>query len=139
MAHGDENLIRQCLNGDDGAFGFLVDKYKGAVNALAYRKIGNYHDAEEIAQETFLKAYQKLSTLKNPDGFAGWLYVICANCCRDWLRKRRKEKESVISLRRLSGDEVAASSYAKYTNDKTEQSLREAVSTLSESERTDVR
>ena len=136
MAHGDENLIRQCLNGDDGAFGFLVDKYKGAVQALAYRKIGNYHDAEEIAQETFLKAYQKLSTLKNPDGFAGWLYVICANCCRDWLRKRRKGKESLVSLKQLSGDEIAASSYVKYTNGKTEQSLREAVGTLPESERT---
>ena len=59
----DESLVKHCLDGDKSAFGFLVDKYKGAVHALAYHKVGNFHDAEEIAQESFLRAYQRLSSL----------------------------------------------------------------------------
>ena len=98
MALSDEALINRCLNGDDGAFGFIVDKYKGVVHALAYRKTGNYHDAEDIAQETFLKAYQKLSTLKHPSRLAGWLYVICANCCCGWLRKHRRGKAAITGV-----------------------------------------
>jgi RNA polymerase sigma factor (sigma-70 family) len=136
MVFTDEALIRQCLDGDTDAFGFLVDKYKGAVYALAYHKIGNHHDAEDMAQETFLKAYQRLSTLRNTSGFAGWLYVICANCCYSWLRKRRKEKETVVPLRQLSHAEVSDSSYAKYANEQIEESVREAIDALPESERT---
>ena len=58
MAHSDSELIKQTLDGDETAFGFLVDKYKGAVHALAYRKIGDFHTAEEITQDTFLQAYK---------------------------------------------------------------------------------
>ena len=69
MALHDTELIQRTLEGDESAFGFLVDKYKGSVHALAYRKLGNFHIAEEITQDTFLKAYQKLSTLKDPGRF----------------------------------------------------------------------
>ena len=60
MALHDTELIQRTLAGDESAFGFLVDKYKGSVHALAYRKLGDFHTAEEITQDTFLKAYQKL-------------------------------------------------------------------------------
>lgn len=134
MAFSDESLIKQCLDGDPSAFEFLIDKYKGAVHALAYRKIGNYHDTEEIAQETFLKAYQRLSTLRNTSGFAGWLYVICANCCYDWLRKRRKE--NVLPLDQLPRTEINSLSYARYSDNQIDESVRDALNALSESERT---
>jgi len=134
MAFSDETLIKQCLDGDSSAFGFLIDKYKGAVHALAYHKIGNYHDAEEIAQETFLKAYQRLSTLRNTSGFAGWLYVICANCCYDWMRKWRKE--NVLSLDQLPRTEITSLSYARYSDNRIDESVRDALNALSESERT---
>lgn len=136
MALSDEILVKQCLDGNKGAFGFLVDKYKGAVHALAYHKLGNFHDAEEVAQETFLKAYQRLSSLRNPCAFAGWLYVICANCCRGWMRERRKKKEAVVPLGQLSKGAIADSSYAEYTHQMRVQSVREAVDNLPESEKT---
>ena len=136
MPFSDETLIKQCLDGDTDAFGFLVDKYKGAVHALAYHKIGNYHDAEDIAQETFLKAYQNLSTLRNLSGFAGWLYVICANCCYSWLRRHRKQKGTVLSLRQSSYAEISSSSYTKHTDEEMEESVREAIDALPESEGT---
>ena len=76
MEKDDVELIRSILSGDDTAFSDLVQKYQKSVHALAWRKIGDFQIAEEIAQDTFLHAYKKLATLKNPNQFAGWLYQI---------------------------------------------------------------
>ena len=78
MKNGDVELIRRTLDGDDTAFTQLVRKYQKSVHALVWRKIGDFHIAEEITQDTFLKAYQRLSTLKEPQSFASWLYVIAS-------------------------------------------------------------
>ena len=59
MANSDADLIRRTLDGDASAFGFLVDKYKGAVHALAYRKIGNFHTAEDITQDYLSQSLPK--------------------------------------------------------------------------------
>ncbi len=64
MKKDDVQLIRITLSGDDAAFSTLVQKYRKSVHALAWRKIGDFHYAEEITQDTFLQAYKKLSTLK---------------------------------------------------------------------------
>ena len=64
MRTEDGYVIQKCLDGEQAAFGLLVDKYKESVYALAYSKLGNFHDAEDVAQEVFIKAYEKLSTLK---------------------------------------------------------------------------
>ena len=60
----DVQLIHDTLSGDDVAFNTLVQKYQKSVHTLAWRKIGDFHYAEEITQDTFLRAYKKLSTLK---------------------------------------------------------------------------
>ncbi len=88
MKNDDAQLIDRILDGDDAAFAELVEKYQKQVHALAWRKIGDFHIAEEITQDTFLKAYQKLGTLKKPQRLASWLYVIAANRCSTWLRKK---------------------------------------------------
>ena len=64
MKNDDVQLIHRVLDGDDTAFSALVRKYQRSVHALAWRKIGDFHIAEDITQEAFLKAYQRLSTLK---------------------------------------------------------------------------
>ena len=69
----DAQLIRRILSGDDEAFDTLVRRHQRGVHALAWRKVSDFHYAEEITQDTFLQAYKKLSTLKNPNQFAGWL------------------------------------------------------------------
>ena len=84
----DVQLIHKILSGNDAAFGTLVEKYQKSVHSLVWRKIGDYHDAEDIMQDAFLQAFQKLSTLKNPNQFAGWLYVIANRLCIDWMRKQ---------------------------------------------------
>ena len=61
MQTEDGQIIYQCCNGDSAMFGFLVDKYREGVYALAYSKLGNFHDAQDITQETFIKAFRKFA------------------------------------------------------------------------------
>ena len=111
MKNGDAQLIRRVLDGDDTAFSVLVRKYQKSVHALAWRKIGDFHIAEEITQDTFLKAYQKLSTLKEPQSFVSWLYVITANHCNTWLRKKRLQTQS---LENTSSTQLESANYSGY-------------------------
>ena len=95
MVKDDVQLIHSILSGNDEAFSILVQKYQKSVHALAWRKIGDFHYAEEITQDTFLQAYKKLPTLKNRSQFAGWLYVIANRLCVDWMRKKRPALHSL--------------------------------------------
>ncbi len=132
MALHDVELIQRTLAGDESAFRFLVDKYKGSVHALAYRKLGDFDTAEEITQDTFLKAYQKLSTLRDPVRFSGWLYVIAARCCISWLRQNRLQTESLDSVE----GEMNTQSWTKYTDARLREEVHNALESLPESERT---
>ena len=133
MANSDAELIRRTLDGDASAFGFLVDKYKGAVHALAYRKIGNFHTAEDITQDTFLKAYQKLHTLKDWRHFPGWLYRIASRLCLMWYRQHRLPTQSLDTVEKRYMDTLA---WAKHTDQRTRQAVHDALETLPESQRT---
>ncbi len=111
MRNNNAELIRRILEGDDAAFADLVRKYQKRVHALAWRKIGDFHIAEDITQETFLQVYRKLATLKDPSQFPGWLYVIANRRCLAWLRKKRIQtqqlEESDITM-------VESSSYSRH-------------------------
>ena len=141
MKHEDAQLVHRCLAGDTGAFTTLVRKYQKRVHALAWRKVGDFHIAEELAQDTFLKAYEKLGTLKNPNQFAGWLYVITNRLCIAW---HRKQKPPMESLETTSGEEIEEMSYRHYADEAREKAAvedrRERVNALleklPESERT---
>ena len=74
MRTEDGYVVQKCLNGDSAAFGLLVDKYRESIYGLAYSKLGDFHDAEDVTQEVFIRAYQKLRTLKRYDSFLAWLY-----------------------------------------------------------------
>ena len=117
MEKDDVQLIRRILSGDDTAFTTLVEKYYRSVHALAWRKIGDFHHAEEITQDTFLQAYKKLSTLRNPDQFAGWLYVIADRLCIGWLRK---QKPAMPSLEDTQTNIVERLSYTRYISEQRE-------------------
>ncbi len=110
----DVQLIHRILSGDDKAFDFLVKKYQRGVHALAERKIGDFHTAEEITQDTFLQAYKKLSALKNPHCFEGWLYVIANRLCIDWIRKQKPEMQS---LENTALEEIEEASYKNYVSE----------------------
>lgn len=141
MKNEDAQLVNQFLAGDEGAFTTLVNKYQKRVHALTWRKVGDFHIAEEITQDTFLKAYQKLATLKNPNQFPGWLYVIADRLCIAW---HRKQKPSMESLETTSGAEIEESSYRHYEDEQREDAstehrqgyIRSLLEKLPESERT---
>ena len=143
----DVQLIRKILSGDDAAFGILVEKYQKSVHALVWRKIGDYHYAEDIMQDAFLQAYKKLSTLKNPNQFAGWLYVIANRLCIDWMRKQkwmRAQNLVMQSLADTSAEEIEKSSYTYHVSEqsRTERTehchalVKKLLEKLPESERT---
>ena len=137
----DVQLIQRTLSGDDTAFGILLQRHQKSVHALVWRKIGDFHIAEDITQDTFLQAYKKLSTLKNHDQFAGWLYVIADRLCIDWSRKRRFITQS---LEDTPVEEIEISSYAHHVSaeretERTERRhelVRKLLAKLPESERT---
>jgi len=81
--------IQQALAGDQEAFACLVKAYQTAVYNLAYRMLGNAAEAEDTAQETFLKAYTRLKTYDSERKFSSWLLSIASHHCIDRLRQRR--------------------------------------------------
>ena len=141
MENSDTQLIHRVLDGDENAFSELVEKYQKQVHALAWRKIGDFHIAEEITQDTFLRAYQKLRTLKKPQRFASWLYVIATNRCNTWLHKKHLRKQL---LRNKSGIRPEKPSYSEYVAQENErlsaeaqrEVVKELLAKLEESERT---
>ena len=141
MKNNDAKLIERVLSGDDTAFSTLVRKYQKQVHALVWRKIGDFHIAEDITQDTFLKAYQKLTTLKDPQSFAGWLYVIATNHCKTWLRKKRLQTQP---LETTSNTELEKATYSEYVVDENEQTaaevhreiVKQLLAKLQDSERT---
>ena len=113
MRNDNTELIRRILEGDDAAFACLVKKYQKRVHALAWRKIGDFHIAEDITQETFLQVYRKLATLKDPSQFPGWLYVITNRCCLTWLRKKRIQTRP---LEEVDMEMVEKTSYSRHVS-----------------------
>jgi RNA polymerase sigma-70 factor, ECF subfamily len=86
----DRRLVEQCLAGDRGAFEQLVGKYQKTVYNLALRMVRNPDDAEDVAQGTFLKAFEKLSSYKSEFKFFSWLYRIGVNEALSFLEERRR-------------------------------------------------
>ena len=117
MEKDDVELIHSILSGDEHAFSILVKKHQKSVHALAWRKIGDFHIAEEITQDTFLQAHKKLASLKNPSQFAGWLYVIADRLCRSWLRKRQLKMQS---LETISEETLEETDYSNYVHEQRE-------------------
>ena len=121
MQNSNVAIIRRVLAGDETAFAELVNKYQKPVHALAWRKVGDFHIAEDITQDTFLKVYQRLHTLKDPSQFSGWIYVITANLCATWLRKKR------IQTQPLEGTKTTMIQEDAYSRHVTEERRRAAV------------
>jgi RNA polymerase sigma factor (sigma-70 family) len=131
MQTEDGQIIYQCLNGDSAMFGFLVDKYREGVYALAYSKLGNFHDAQDITQETFIKAFQKIRTLKRYDAFALWLSAIANNLCKNFIRSKSKRPDREFAEDQ-SPDTVERSSMDSYRDNLIHESLQEALNSLPE-------
>jgi RNA polymerase sigma-70 factor (ECF subfamily) len=131
----DGHIVFRCLNGEPEAFGFLVDKYKGAIYAFAYAKLRNFHDAEDVTQDVFIKAYQNLRTLRRWESVLAWLYSITSNLCKNWLRSRasRPDREFVEDQSPGALARPSVDSYLEgVTRESLHESLQEALDSLPE-------
>ena len=90
----DRNLIHQTLKGNPRAFDTLVQKYQPVVYARARLIVKNPHDAEDLTQEVFIKAYQNLPKLRDTGRFAGWLSQIVKNICVTWIHRQKEISKS---------------------------------------------
>ena len=142
MEKDDIELIQRVLSGDEAAFSTLVKKYQKGVHALAWRKVKDYHIAEEITQDAFQQAHKKLASLKDPKQFPGWLYVIADRLCRAWFRKQRlKNIQSLETTREATLEKIAHSNYVCEQREATaveyqREIVQKLMAKLPESERT---
>ena len=137
----DVQLIRRILLGDDNAFNTLVQKHQKGVHALAWRKVGDFHIAEEITQDTFIQVYKNLAKLRNPNQFSGWLYVIANRLCISWLRKKKHPTQSLENTPVKVIDDAAYTHYESqqresYASEQRHELVKSLLAKLPESERT---
>ena len=90
----DSRRIVQSQNGDQGAFEALIREHQRMIHSLCYRMSGSLADAEDLAQETFIHAYQHLDGFRAEARFSSWLYRIAVNQCLNW-RKRTQRRDQV--------------------------------------------
>lgn len=131
MKIDDVALIQRILAGDETAFVSLMKKYQNQVHARAFRKTGDFHIAEEITQETFLRVYQNLKTLNDPTQFRKWLHAIVDHLCVAWFRKNRLQ---IQSLEETDISEIETDAYSRYVAEEraktTDEAQRELVKKL---------
>ena len=92
VAVSDAIAVERTLAGDRDAYRVLVERHSRSVYRMAYRMMGNTHDAEDIVQESFLRAYQKLKQFEGNANFGTWVYRIAANYAIDRIRQRNTDE-----------------------------------------------
>lgn len=94
-SYNDQHYIAKVLQGDTNAFSMLIDRYKDMVYSLALKMTKNTEDAEEVAQDAFLKAYKSLASFKGEAKFSSWLYSIVYHACLDKIKKNTKRYQEI--------------------------------------------
>jgi RNA polymerase sigma factor (sigma-70 family) len=102
----DASLVRRCLRGDTAAIGQLVDDYHAEVFGLSVRLLHNRHDAEDVAQEVFLRIFRSLRRWDSQRPLRPWVMGITVNRCRTWLAQRARRPEPVEYVQEVAAPEV---------------------------------
>ncbi len=100
-------LIGRIVAGETELFETLVREHQGRVYGLALRMVSEPMDAEDCAQEAFLKAFRSLAGFRFESSFSSWLYRLTSNVCLDFLRARRRRAETSLTADDDDGDELA--------------------------------
>lgn len=101
----DQLYIDKVINGDTNAFSYLVDNYKSMVFSLAFKMTKNREEAEEISQDTFIKAYKNLNKFKGDSKFSTWLYRIAYHTSLDNLKKN-KNNNSTFEINEITFNQI---------------------------------
>lgn len=94
----DAYLVARALEGDLPAFERLVSRYQNKIMGYSARMLSDHDEAEDVAQEVFIKAYRSLESFRGESSFSTWLYRIATNLCIDRLRKRKRSPQQAYSL-----------------------------------------
>ena len=108
--HTDEQLVKMVLSGQTAAFELLVQRYQKQIFALAYRLGGDYDEAQDMAQEAFVRIYQELSRFDTGRRFFPWMYRVAHNTCVNILHKRPKDTSSLEDALPFWEDDNSSSS-----------------------------
>ena len=91
----DAAFVARARSGDSDAFRVLTERHGRSLFRLAFRMTGNEHDAEDVVQESFLRAYRQLGKFDERASFGTWLYRIAANCSLDLVRSKKRRSEHI--------------------------------------------
>jgi RNA polymerase sigma-70 factor, ECF subfamily len=105
----DATFVTKARSGDADAFRVLVERHSRALFRVAFRMTGNQQDAEDVVQESFLRAFKQLAKFDERASFGTWLYRIAANCSLDMMRARKRRSEHVMSGNEEGAEEVVLS------------------------------
>jgi RNA polymerase sigma-70 factor (ECF subfamily) len=108
MEISDVAAVDLTRRGDPDAFRVLVDRHSRAVYRLAWRMTTNSHEAEDIVQETFLRAYKQLHRFDGRAAFGTWLHRIAVNCSLDLIRSRKRRQETTLAASPAAADDKAS-------------------------------
>lgn len=115
MSHdgSDGTYARQVQDGNRDAFRILIERYEGMVFDLTHQYADQTEDAEDLAQDVFLKAFEQIDKLREPDRFASWLYGIAINHCRDYAKNARRETYAFAHTEQEDSDVVDTNELAQ--------------------------
>ena len=142
MPQTDAATVALARGGDSEAFRALVERHSRAVYRIAHRMTGNPSDAEDVVQETFLKAYRQLNRFESRANFGTWLHRIAVNCSIDLIRSRphREAGHDTADLEEMGGAEAAVNTGHKtperlMLSTEVQDRIASAMSALSDRER----
>ena len=131
LREGEREAIEACQRGEREAFDRLVERYQRDIYRLCYRYVNNHEDANDMAQEVFLKAYKAIGRFRGDSSFSTWLYRIAVNTCLNFRAARKPEAEE---LPEALPDRSAGAAAALESEDQA-RVVRNAVSRLPEKQR----
>ena len=127
----DRETVAACQAGEREAFDRLVEKYQRDVYRLCYRYVNNHQDANDMAQEVFLKAYRALERFRGDSSFSTWLYRIAVNTCLNFRASRKPEAGELPEAL----PDKAQGALERLERDERSRRVREAVTRLPEKQR----
>ena len=127
----DQKLIEALQNGDTKAYAQLVNRYKDLVFTLAIRMLKHREEAEEVAQDTFIKVFKSLSKFKGDSKFSTWIYKVTYNTCLDRLKKQKREQQ-VVSIDEFNTNQIKSIDNAldKMENEEREKAIQDCIQLL---------
>lgn len=138
----DSRLVHASLSGNNEAFEELVKKYEKLIYNTSYQLLGNPDDAFDVSQDTFIKAYRSLGSFRGDSKFSTWLYKICQNTVKDYIRS--KTRRQTVSLTAYGEDDtkeiqldipdndISSQPDRSYEREECREAVREAIAHLSE-------